>query len=270
MSTRHQENDIRRQASETQEEEVTGSAAHPSMVEETRLDEDTEGRSGQMVNSARRREIVEHSLNNLPWGVGPERRLRALKLARQAVIDCGPTANELLVMKAANEAAEEVAIEHMRRERNEKWVSAAVWFLPFGATDDDQVEAKKAASAVLDNLPIDTPGYELEGRVRESLKVLIKEVKRRQRKKALLTSGLSHVDGVLRGLFQDDLISVDERWDSALRRHLEAAVLRQLEDELAGDESDDELQAIVESVVEDELGIEQTSGNENDDYGELE
>ena len=219
---------------------------------------------GQRVNSARRREIIDHALTHLPWGTASESRLRALRLARQAVMECGPAANELLIMQAANEAVEEVALECTQRQRNEKWVSAAIGFLPFGATDDDEASARKAACTVLDETPIDTPDYEVESAIRESLKPLIEEIKLRRRKTQLITDGSSYVDRVLRDLLEEDLIDSDDRWDSALRRRLAAAVRRELEKELVGDETRDDLQAMVESIVEDELGIEPSEDDEED------
>ena len=251
---------------ETQER-ATGTERRPERVEETSLN-GFAGESGKhLVNSSRRREIVEHAVSHLPWGATPEFRLRALRLARQKVMECGLEANELLIMKAANEAVEGVASECKQRQRKEELVRAATRFLPFGATDDDEARARKAACTVLDETPIDTPDYEVESGIRESLKPLIEEIKLRQRKRRLITDGASYVDRVLRDLLEEDLIGSEERWDGALRRRLAAAVRWELEEGLAGDETDDDLQAMVESIVEDELGIELSEDDEEDYAG---
>ena len=255
------------EAKETQER-ATDTERRPEGVEETSLNGYAGGSSKQPVNSSRRREIIEHALSHLPWSASQEFRIRDLKLARQKVMECGPSANELLIMKAANQAVDEVALECIQLERKEKWVRAATRFLPFGATDDDEARARKAACAVLDETPTEIPEYEVESGIRKSLKPLIEESKLRRRKRQLVTDGASYVDRVLRDLLEEDLINSEERWDSALRRRLAAAVRRELEQELAGDETEDDLQAMVESIVEDELDIELPSEDDEEHYAE--
>jgi hypothetical protein len=134
-------------------------------------DEDyAEKKRWTMVNPSRRREIIENALRHLPSGISAEERLQAQKLSRDAVLVCGPEANELEIMRAANDAMVGPAIRCARRLRKEKWLR---WLsnrlvLPLAATEDDEAEAKEIVCEVLDELPVELSDYEVESRIRKN------------------------------------------------------------------------------------------------------
>ena len=222
--------------------------------------ESSEGRGddGWLVDASSRRAIIEGVLVEiLPRGVSQEERVKAIADARQGVRELGPGASELDLLQAARDAVGPVAISSERRLRKERVLSQLWVYLPLGASEEDKRKAAKIICDLLADLSV-MSDYELDQEIKEVLRPFGEEVKGRLRLKELLAHGQRWIDKVLWHLYCSEDISYEEKWDRKLLQDLEAAVAEALENELTGaaEETTEDVEEIVTSVVEQKLGLE--------------
>ena len=210
----------------------------------------------ELVNPARRRAIVEHAVGRLPFHASTEDRLAAIRQGREAVRVLPLDATELDILQAASDAVRAVAVECERRHRKSHWLSKLSWMLPFGSTEDEEAEARKIVTELLNSLPVDLSDSEVKEEIRRELRPLTKSIELRERKKELLQYGKSCVDASLSQLYKERLIDSDERYDREMADDLVGTVEETLDEELSGQEEYAEVSDRVTQIVEDELGVE--------------
>ncbi len=91
--------------------------------------------------------------------------------------------------------------------------------------------------------------------IRRALAPLVKRIVRRASREKLIAHGQRYVESVLRDLYRSDAIDSHELWDSELRLDLKDAVTEAHEEELRGNETAEEVEELVASVVEEELEL---------------
>ncbi|MBZ5513642.1 MAG: hypothetical protein LAN62_02125 [Acidobacteriia bacterium] len=237
--------------------QVIGDEDKAQEFEDMSVEDYAQKKKVQLVNPARRREIVERALTHLPFHATSEERTKALRGAREAVQLLEPEeATELDILQAASEAVAVVATDCHRRHRRHVYLSSLPRFLPFGTSDEEEAEARSKVGTVLDSLPVSLSNSQVEEEILRELKPLIKRIELRERKKDLVRYGVGLVDTALARLYSEDLIDSEQRYDSELASDLRETIEEALEDELSGDENYADVQDRVSEIIEDELEVE--------------
>ncbi len=217
---------------------------------------------------ARRERLIEHAVWGLPWGAIDADKARAVGSARTALSRLPLGATDAEVQVALDEAVaptRQAIEERQTRARREQLIEAAGRWLPWDATDADKAKAAAAVRSVLSNLPLRASQTEEQNAVSVAvapIKQLTEErtaarqhQEQRERKKStLLTLAIFHASNYLDTLHNDGDMELDSGEDfDDVRRDVEAAVRKALEEELTGDESHDEANRIARQVVDEEL-----------------
>lgn len=224
-------------------------------IERESLEEYAERKGLPMENPLRTdREIIEHVLATyLPSDASREERRRAISAAQQGLQELPPDASDVDVLEAVTEAVQPVADQVKSRCRIERVYSLRYLYLPADHTDQDLAEWQRMIAGVVQALPVSASDSQVDQQVREATEALMRT---RQHRHSLTDYGKNCVCGYLNELWREGLIDRRERFDSRLKAELEQAVSEGLQEELTGDEEPVEIEEIVRSVIDNELGIE--------------
>ena len=129
--------------------------------------------------------------------------------------------------------------------------------LPFSADDEDKAEAIREAHHVLKTLPDDVTDCQIEQTISKVREPLCDDIRRDRRIEELIAYGRAQATLVLARLFRQEAIDREDFLGSHLRRELQELVSQALEEELDGSESWPEVDELVESIIADELELEQ-------------
>lgn len=241
----------------------TDMTGHEHEVEDMSLEAHAEKKRATSANPDR--QIIEHALKQLPLLATREERARAIAKARAVLEALPPETSDAEEIEAAREAVASIAEECQRRLRVERLGSYTLGALPFLHSDKDKAEADRIARDLLEELPLSLPDYQVQARIEQALKPLVRKIEARNRRRQLVEHGRQHVATVLHDLYRDDAISLEEWLDYEFRKDLEEAVADALKEELTGSEPTKEVEETVADIVADELDLEPADEGADDD-----
>ncbi len=209
-----------------------------------------------------RADAVRVALWKLPSGTTDKEKAQATGLIRQSLAKLPASAAEFELRAAAEEAIARLCQAIEKRKLVEEVTDWAVRQLPWlVATDADKNSLCRECIEALAELPGDISEAEAREHVEELTQEASKEIEdreaereRERRKVQLVAQGVNEVFSYLLELKRDGEISSDDLWDSDLRQQLERDVRNELEDEISGNETAQEVQDLVREIIDDELG----------------
>ncbi len=214
------------------------------------------------------REIIEHVLATyLPTDAAPEERRRAIAAAQKALGELSEDATEVDELEVVTLAVRPIADEVERRTKVEGFFAQRYFYLPSGCTDRDEAEWQRIVAGAVREMPADAPHFEADRRIREATAPLVRKIEARERRRSLIQHGKSYVSTYLAELWREATIDRQEYFDSERTAELQQAAAEELQDELSGEETHAEVEEIVRSAVDYELGIENDDEEEGDEEG---
>lgn len=204
--------------------------------------------------------VLQSVSAKLPFDATDSDKVRLQALARAAIQQASEDSDRDELFDAARQAVAPVLAEVEFRRRREELRRWAMQKLPFTAIEQEKREAKAAIQRVLEP----TNNQRDEVVLRDALEVAlapilaaiprrIDEEHRRQRVTGLLNSARSQVGTYLNGLYSEGELDYEAMCDWDWRRDLETTVVTELQEELSGDETSNELRKLVEDILEEEL-----------------
>lgn len=123
---------------------------------------------------------------------------------------------------------------------------------PYDLTEEGKAEALKVAREAIGELPFGTPRQALETARDKAIAPILKAHEQRKKKLALIESAMEEIYPFLKKLAEE--WEFDES-TSALRDQVKPPIQEQLDDELSGNESIEQVRNRVRRLVREELGI---------------
>lgn len=214
------------------------------------------------------REIIEHVLTTyLPSDANREERRQAIAAAQQALHDLPPDASDVDELEAATGAVQPIADQVKRRCQIECIYRLRYLHLPAERTEQDVTEWQRIIADAVHAMPADASDFAVYERAREVTAPLVRRIEARRHRPSLIDHGKNYLSAYLDELRRERMIDRYEWLDRRLKAGLEQAVTEELQDELTGEEEPAAVEAIVRSVVDEELEIEDEDVDEDEEEG---
>lgn len=216
---------------------------------------------------SRQREIAEardavlhRVLAKIPSDATDSERMRIQALARSAIQQAGEQVDsETLFNAACQEIAPVLTAVELRRQR-ERLREWALRKLPWQANEKEQRECKARINTVFEQMNGEPDEVKVRDQLDEALEPIlstiprrIDEERRRQRIPGLLSSAKLHIGTYLHTLYNGGELDYEAIADWEWRQRLESMVVSELQKQLSGGESDEEVRRSVEGLLNDEL-----------------
>jgi hypothetical protein len=211
----------------------------------------------------RREKLIEQAVWRLPWGATDGDKTRASASARAALSGLPRDVSDAELRVALDDAlapTKQTIEERQTRARREQLIASAGNSLGWNSTQGDKAQAQEAARAALSNLPLGAGQAQEQSAFASALAPIRRAIEERaaseaeraqraRKKSSLITFAVFHALSYLEREFE--LEPDTEPYE--VRRDVEAAVCKALEQELTGDESQDEANEIARELVDEEL-----------------
>ncbi len=208
----------------------------------------------------RRQRLTGEALRSLPYMATETEKVGATAAIREALRPFDDFADVCEMRVATQQAVQPIRQAIEKRTLDERMVRWAISELPWSCTDRDQARIRRECAEILAELPLDATQVEgkeaLEATVREACAEIEQrqaEKDRQARKASLIQQGLAEVSSYVSELRRDGEISDAEYWDSDFTTYLRDAVRHELEAELSGDETTQEVGELVRESIDGQL-----------------
>jgi hypothetical protein len=204
----------------------------------------------------RRQALTEEALRSIPYLATEAEKVRATVAIREALRRLDSFADVCEMRVAVQEAVEPVRLAVGKRLLDARLLDWAIRELPWSRTDRDETRLRRECAEILAELPLGTSEAEGEEALELTVREACAEIEKRQaekdrqtRKASLIQHGIAEVSSHVLELKREGEISDEDYWDSEFTAHLKEAVRRNLETELSGDETTQEVKELVHEII---------------------
>lgn len=208
----------------------------------------------------RRQQVMAEALRRLPYQATEAEQVRAADAIQQALERFDISTDLRALRIAAEEAVRPVCQTVRRRAIDESVLSWTTCQLPSGYTDLDKVQLQRKCSEILADLPLDVSEAEAKNALggplseaRSKVNCRLAESNRQVRKRQHLQQATSELSNYRWELYRENKMNQEKLLDFELKAQLEKAVTNNLESNLSGDETPEELRRKVRAIVDGEL-----------------
>ena len=209
----------------------------------------------------KRERVKQNALIKMPYCSTEAERVRVTAVIRDVLQRLDDDANESEMRVAAQEAIQPLCQAIEKRLLDERLIEWAVRELPYwGRTQRDEAHLRRDCAEMLQELPDDITEEEAKEALEPAVREISGEIEERQadkqreaQKNTLIEQGIAEVTRYLWQLKQDGEILPEDYLDYELRTDLQQAVREELESELTGDETVNQVQVLAHRIIDDEL-----------------
>jgi hypothetical protein len=208
----------------------------------------------------RRRTLTEEALRSLPYLATEAEKVQATVTIREALRRLDTFADACEMRVAVQEAVEPVRLAVGKRLLDARLLDWAIRELPWSRTDRDETRLRRECAEILAELPLGISEAEGEEALEPTVREASAEIEKRQaerdrqaRKVSLIQHGIAEVSSYLLDLKREGEISDEDYWSSDFTADLKEAVRRELDAELSGDETTQEVKELVHEIIDGEL-----------------
>lgn len=199
-------------------------------------------------------------LAKTPSDATDSEKTRIQALARSAIQQAGEQVDSETLFSAAYLAiAPVLAAVELRRQR-ERLRAWALQKVPSQTNEKEQREWRGRMNRVLEQMNGEQDEMKVRDQLEEALEPIlaaiprrIDEERRRQRIPGLLSSAKLHIRSYLHGLYNGGELDYEAITDWEWQQELESMVVSELQQQLSGGESDEQVRKSVERILDDEL-----------------
>lgn len=215
----------------------------------------------QRETQEKRQRIMQHALIKLPYLATESEKVRVTAAVRDALRHLDADADECEMRVLAQEAMQPTCQAVEKRLLDERLIEWGIRELPYwGRSDRDEARLRRECAEILEELPADTSEVEAKEALEPAIQEVREEIEERQARKQreeqkehLIEKGVAEITQYLWQLKKDGEISPEDYLDYELRAYLQEAVRAELESEISGEETAQEVKSMVHEIVEEEI-----------------